>query len=149
MFFKNLSGNLQDVVLRLEDFIETNLEYYKLRLFKVSMKTAVSLINLIIFGSLFLFVLIFLSIGFALWLGYILGHSFFGFLLIGGVFLLLFILMIAFGRKIIERKVIHFFSGIVQDEEGLTPQEATGQDLNRLEMSIEEEKIRRANRNRT
>lgn len=141
--FKNITNKLQEIVLRLEDFMESNIEYYKLRLFKATMKTVVSLVNLIIFGSLFLFVMIFLAIGFALWLGYLIGHSWAGFLIIGGFFLLLFVLMLLFGRKLIEGKILYHFSGIMHDEEELTPEKATDQDLNRLEMSIEEEKLRR------
>lgn len=141
--FKNITNKLQEVVIRLEDFIESNIEYYKLRLFKASMKTILTLINLIVFGSLFLFVLIFLSIGFALWIGYLIGHAFAGFLLVGAFFLLIFVLMLIFGKRFIEKKVLYHFSGIMADEDELTPEEATGRNLNRLEMSIEEEKLRR------
>lgn len=141
--FKNITNKLQEIVLRLEDFMESNIEYYKLRLFKASMKTVVSLVNLIIFGSLFLFVMIFFAIGFALWIGYLIGHSWVGFLIIGGVFLLLVILMLLFGRKLIERKILYHFSGIMHDEDELNPEKATGKDLARLEMSVEKEKLRR------
>lgn len=142
MLFNNLSNKLQEIVIRFENFIESNIEYYKLRAFKISMKMIVSLINLFIFGGLFLFTLVFLSIGFALWLGEIIGNSYAGFLLIGAFFVLLLLVMLIFGRKLIEKLIIQNFSEILFDDEELTPEEVIEKERNRLHNRTEDERYR-------
>ena len=67
--FKNLTDSLNKVVDRFEDYGASTAEYYKLRLFKSAMKGSISLVNLLVFGSLSLFVMLFLSVGAAFWLG--------------------------------------------------------------------------------
>ncbi len=140
MLFNNLSNKLQEIVIRFENFIESNVEYYKLRAFKISMKMIVSLINIFIFGGLSLFILVFLSIGFALWLGEVIGSSYAGFLLIGGFFVLLLLMMLIFGRKLIGRLIIQNFSEILFEEDELTPEEVIQKERNRLHNRAEDEK---------
>lgn len=81
-------------------------EYYKLSLFKKSMKTTVSLSRVLLLGSVALLFLFFLSFGVALWLGELLGNASYGFFIVAGVFLILFILAAVFGKNILERKIL-------------------------------------------
>ena len=76
MAFDRLTDNIQSVSDKFQEYGTSTAEYYKLRLFKSSMKGAISLVNLLVFGSFFLFVLLFISIGVALWLGIVLESSF-------------------------------------------------------------------------
>src|SRR5690554_7892291 len=91
--------------------------YYKLRLFKVLTKLTISLLHLLIYGSLFLFVLVFLSMGAAFWLGTFFEHVYAGFLLIGGFYALVLILAFVFGKGYIERKILGTFSELFYDQE--------------------------------
>jgi hypothetical protein len=86
MAFKSLTDTLNSVTDKIEDFGISTAEYYKLRLFKSTMKGAVSLIHLLVYGSLFLFVLLFLSIGLAFWLGTFFESVYVGFLLVGAFY---------------------------------------------------------------
>jgi|SRR5690554_1715873 len=127
--FKNLSDSLNNVSDRFEDFGLSTMEYYKLRLFKSSMKGAISLVNLLVYGSLSLFVMVFLSMGVAMWLGTFFEHAFVGFLIVGGFYGILLIFMFLFGRKIIARKMLLEFSGLLYDEDDVEPKEAARREV--------------------
>ena len=130
MAFSSLKESLHQVTDRIEDYSVSMAEYYKLRLFKSTMKGAVSLVNLLVYGSLFLFVFLFLSIGAAFWLATFFEHVYVGFLLIGAFYGIILIFMFIFGRKIIERNMLHKFSGLLYDEDDLDPKVATENELN-------------------
>lgn len=121
--FEDLIKSLHNVIDRIEDYGSSTVEFYKLRLFKSTMKGAVSLVNLLFYGSLFLFVLLFLSIGAAFWLGTFFDEVFVGFLLVGAFYAVLLVFMFVIGRKIIERKIIYEFSGLFYDEDDLDPKD--------------------------
>lgn len=141
MAFSSLKESLHQVTDRIEDYSASMAEYYKLRLFKSTMKGAVSLVNLLVYGSLFLFVFLFLSIGAAFWLGTFFEHIYVGFLLIGAFYGIILIFMFIFGRKIIERNMLHKFSGLLYDEDDLDPKVATENELNEYQQTLSEERI--------
>ena len=117
MAFDRLTESLQTVSDKFQEYGTSTAEYYKLRLFKSSMKGAISLVNLLVFGSFFLFVLLFISIGVALWLGIVLESSFAGFLIVGGFYALVTIFLLVFGKKLIERSLLIKFSELLYDDE--------------------------------
>ncbi|MDN3723076.1 hypothetical protein QRD02_01675 [Aequorivita sp. SDUM287046] len=144
MAFKALTDSLHKVTDRIEDYGLSMAEYYKLRLFKSAMKGAVSLVKLLVYGSLFLFVLLFLSFGAAYWLGTFFEHSFVGFFLIGAFYGIILIFMFVFGRKILERKMLYKFSGLLYDEDDLDPKVMAEEELKEYEETLEEEALRKA-----
>lgn len=125
MGFNALIDSLHKATDRLENYGSSLWEYYKLHLFKSTMKGAVSLVNLLVYGSLILFVLLFLSIGAAFWLATFFENVYVGFLLIGGFYGIILILMLVFGKKYIERKILYSFSGLLYEEEDLIPKAKT------------------------
>ncbi len=141
MAFKPLTDSVHKLTERLEDFVISTAELYKLRLFKSATKAAVSLVNLLVYGSLFLFVLVFLSIGAALWLGTFFEHMFIGFLLIGGFYAVILIFMFIYGRKIIERNLLLMFSGLVYDENDVEPKIKAELEILEFERSLTKEEI--------
>lgn len=126
---KDITESLHNVVDRVEDYGLSTVEYYKLRLFKSSMKGAISLVNLLVFGSLSLFVMLFLSIGAALWLGTFFAETYIGFLIIGGVYGFALILMFIFGKNIIESQMLQKFSGLFYDEDDLDPKDVAAKEI--------------------
>lgn len=141
MAFKPLTDSLEKLTDRLEDFIISQAEFYKLRLFKSAMKGAVSLVNLLVYGSLLLFVLVFLSIGAAFWLGTLFAHVFIGFLLVGAFYAILLIFMFIYGRKLIERKLIVMFSGLLYDEDDIEPKKKAEMEIQEFHESVVKEEI--------
>jgi hypothetical protein len=145
MAFKGLTDNLHKVTVRIEDYSLSLAEYYKLRLFKTSMKGAISLVNLLVYGSLSLFVMLFLSFGAAFWLATFFENVYIGFLLIGAFYGIILIFILIFGRKFIERNMINKFSGLFYDEDDQDPRIAAENEMKEYKQTLEEEAIRKAN----
>ncbi len=145
MAFKGLTDSLHKVTDRIEDYSLSMAEYYKLRLFKTTMKGAVSLVHLLVYGSLSLFVMLFLSIGAAFWLATFFENVYVGFLLIGALYGIILIFMFVFGRKIIERNILYKFSGLLYDEDDLEPRVLAEREMEEYEQTLQEEAVRKAN----
>lgn len=147
MAFDTIKYRFQEISERLEDYVDSTVEYYKLKLLKVLAKITISIISLFVYGSLFLFVLLFLAIGAAFWLGTLLESVFSGFLLIGGFFGLILICMFIFGRRLIEKKILSNFSDFFyDDEESISKEKEVERELDELELLIREEAKRRRKR---
>lgn len=145
MAFKGLKDSLHKVTDRIEDYSLSMAEYYKLRLFKTTMKGAISLVNLLVYGSLSLFVLLFISLGAAFWLATFFENVYVGFLLIGVLYGIILIFMFIFGRKIIEQKMLHKFSTLLYDEDDLEPKVLAEQELKEYEETLQEKAVRKSN----
>ncbi|HBL80123.1 MAG TPA: hypothetical protein DDZ79_09500 [Aequorivita sp.] len=141
MAFSSLKESLYRVTERIEDYSVSTAEYYKLRLFKASMKGAISLVNLLVYGSLSLFVMLFLSVGAAFWLSTFFENVYVGFLLIGAFYGIILIFMFIFGRKIIERGMLYKFSGLLYDENDLDPKVAAEKELNEYQETLFDDKV--------
>ncbi len=139
MAFKSLTDSLHRVVDRLEDYALSTAEYYKLRLFKSSMKGAISLVNLLVYGSLSLFVMLFLSIGAALWLSSYFENSYAGFFIVGAFYGVVLIFMFVYGRKMIEHRLLSQFSRLVYDEDDLDPKYVAQKEIEEFEGMLREE----------
>ncbi len=142
MAFKALTDSLNRVSDRIEDYSLSMAEYYKLRLFKSAMKGAVSLVKLLVYGSLFLFVFLFLSLGAAFWLGTFFEHTYVGFLLIGAFYGIILLLMFIFGRKILERKMLYTFSGLLYDEDDIAPKAMAEEELKEYQSTVKNDAVR-------
>lgn len=145
MAFQELTDSFHKIVDRIEDYGLSTMEYYKLRLFKSAMKGAISLVNLLVFGSLSLFVMLFLSIGAALWLGTFFENIFVGFLLIGGFYGVILICMFIFGRKIIEAKILKSASSLLYDENDPEPSVLVDNEIVEYENMLKKEEVRKEN----
>lgn len=145
MAFKSLTDSLHNVVDRLEDYGLSLAEYYKLRIFKSVMKGSISLVNLLVYGSLSLFVMLFLSIGAALWVGSLLGNSYGGFFIVGGFYAIILIFMFVVGRKIIAKKMIYSASSLLYDEDDLDPKYVAEKEIEEYENVLKEEALRKDN----
>lgn len=88
--------------------------------------------------------MLFLSIGAALWLSTFFAHVYVGFLLIGAFYGILFIFMFVYGRKIIERKILHTFSTLFYDEDDPEPRDLAQEEIRKHEQLLREEAIKEA-----
>ncbi len=109
------------------------------------MKGAISLVNLLVYGSLSLFVMLFISIGAAFWLNTFFEGAFVGFFIIGGVYGVILICMFIFGRKIIESKLLMSFSGLLYDEDDPEPSFLAQKEVEDFEHELKNETLRREN----
>ncbi|HIB47435.1 MAG TPA: phage holin family protein [Flavobacteriaceae bacterium] len=117
MQFKALSEQLGDSGDKIQEYLKSTAEYYKLRLFKNAMKFATSLINMLILGGIFMMFLIFISFGVAMWLGKIFDSMLTGFFIVGVFYLVIFLLILFFGKNHIDKSILSKFSELVVEDE--------------------------------
>ena len=93
---KSIATPIELLFDRVEDYSKTTLELFKLKAIDKSADVVSSLVSrLTILLVVALFIII-INIGVALWLGEILGKSYYGFFVIGGLYALIAILLHAF-----------------------------------------------------
>ncbi|MBP7370051.1 MAG: hypothetical protein KA902_01300 [Arenimonas sp.] len=105
---KDKAEALQDHALTL---LEAQAEYYKLWSFKVSMKSVTFLVHAFLMTLFITLCVLFASVAFAFWLGEYFDSNALGFLLAGGVYLLLGVLTYLLRDKI-DRPILKKFSTI-------------------------------------
>lgn len=100
---------IESLIEKAEEYSKTSIELLKLKAVDKSSEALSSLVpRLLVFISVLLFLLI-LNIGIALWLGEILGKSYYGFFAIAGLYALAGLFMHFFLRNWIKRKVSNAF----------------------------------------
>ena len=112
---KNISQHFENLTDDAKKYIESEIEYYKLDVYKKSIKASSTLVWLLIISALLVLAYTFLCIGFALLIGNLLGKYYLGFLIISGVFLILFVVVFLWVKPIIEEKTIQFFNDAFKD----------------------------------
>ncbi len=110
MAFQEIKENSEDLLEQAKTFLETNVSYYKLWLFKATMKSTTMLLKLFLLGVMLVMVTVFLSIAAALAIGYGLGNFVYGFLIVGGIYLILSIIIYKIQDKIVEGPILKKFS---------------------------------------
>tara|TARA_R110002072_G_scaffold22615_1_gene79383 strand:+ start:215204 stop:215620 length:417 start_codon:yes stop_codon:yes gene_type:complete len=117
MAFKTLSENLEESGAKAQEYIKNTSEYYKLRTFKTVTKGAISLVNFLVLGIFLLLVLLFVSIGVALWLNNVLENSYAGYFIVAGFYIVIMLLLVIFGKKPIEKILLIKFSDMFFDND--------------------------------
>jgi len=107
MPYSNFGDNLHKIGNKIIEYGEYKLDYYKLLLYKTVMKIARSIFFALLFGAVLLLIFFFISFGVAHLIGDALGNIAYGYLIMGGFYILILILTMAFGRKILERRILY------------------------------------------
>src|SRR5690625_6399981 len=107
MPYSNFGDNLHKIGNKIIEYGEYKLDYYKLLLYKTVMKMARSIFFALLFGAVLLLIFFFISFGVAHLIGDALGNIAYGYLIMGGFYILILILTMAFGRKILERRILY------------------------------------------
>ena len=108
----NISEHISKVSDDAKKYLNSSLEYYKLDSFKKMMDGAVSLVNLMVSGSIFLIFILFISVGVAIVIGESLGSLSYGYFIVAGIYLLLFILYKLFGKPLITEIALRKYSKV-------------------------------------
>jgi hypothetical protein len=106
---KNQSGRVQEET---RAYIETTFAYYKLWGFKIAMKSATMTVKAVLVVLCITMVLLFGSVAAALAIGQALASNALGFLIVGGIYLLILLIIILLKDKIVEGPIIRKFSEI-------------------------------------
>lgn len=116
MPFEHLKENAEEIQGNLKNVMESNIAYYKLWLFKVLTKSSTLLLKVVLLMLLFVLFLFFSSIALALYLGEIMNSNVFGFLAVGGMYIILLVIVYFIKDKIVEGSILEKFSNVFFNE---------------------------------
>jgi len=112
MAFEELKENGEYIQEQVHDYIENNLEYYKLRSFKMAMKSTTAILKISLISLCIVMILLFCSFAVAFAIGNYLNSYPYGFLIVGGIYLFFTIILFFIKDKIVERPILEKFSEI-------------------------------------
>lgn len=106
MAFEKLANSIEELKESIQGYIHSSTEYYKLLIFKNSIKGITALILGVVLFFLLFFFIIFLSIAAAVLISEALDSPSAGFFIVAGFYLLLMILVLVFGKKFLEKTLL-------------------------------------------
>ncbi len=112
MAFEELKEQTENIQEHTKGYIETSIEYYKLKGFKVFMKSTTMVVKFVLIVLCLIMVLLFCSIAGAFAIGDYLDNTALGFLIVGGFYLLLTGLLFSVRDRIVEGPILEKFSEI-------------------------------------
>lgn len=112
MAFDELKENKEEIQDQIHAYIKSSASYYKLLGFKVAMKSTTMIFKFTLILMCFSMVLLFCSIAGALTIGNSLDNYPLGFLIIGGIYLVVTGLLFLIKDKIFEGSIMEKFSEI-------------------------------------
>jgi len=112
MAFEEVKENVEDLKKQAKELLDINIKYYKLWGFKILMKTTTMMLKMFLLATMLVIVTIFFSIALALGIGYALDNFAYGFLIVGGMYLILAVIIYKVQNKIVEGPILAQFSKI-------------------------------------
>jgi len=112
MAFEELKESTEDIQKNAKEFIDNNVAYYKLRGFKIAIKSTSMVIKFLLIAISLTLVLLLFSIAAAFAIGDALDSYALGFLIIGGFYLIVTGLLFLIKDKIVEGPILEIFSEI-------------------------------------
>lgn len=110
MAFSEISENFEQLKTEILSYINTKVEYAQLRVLKKSTKLVSHVLKIVLTSIIFIFFLIFASIGAAILIGNELDNMAYGFFIVAGFYLLLAIFFMIFGRVLFRKQILKSFS---------------------------------------
>lgn len=93
---------VEDLFYKVKDYVNTRFDLLKLKAINKVSSTLSKTITFIVILVLSIFVLMLLSIGLALYLGYVLGHNYYGFFIVGGIYIIIGLILIATRKALLK-----------------------------------------------
>lgn len=90
---------VKELINKVTQYAETNINLYKLKLIDKGSSVTSAFLAFVVIAVFVLLLIILLSIGTSLWLGKILGETYYGFFIMGGFFLILILLLYTLRNK--------------------------------------------------
>lgn len=107
----SISENFKELSDAAQNYIEATIAYQKLDLYKKVMLAAVSTVHKVLVGFMALLGFIFLSFGFAIYLGELLDSTYLGYLIMGLFYVLLCIVVLLTLKPRLEKILLQKSSG--------------------------------------
>ena len=112
MAFEELKENTENIQEQAKAYLESTAAYYKLWGFKVAMKSTTMIIKFSLILLCFSMVLLFCSVAAAFAIGIYLDSYALGFLIVGGIYLVITAILFTIKDKIVEGPILEKFSEI-------------------------------------
>ncbi len=112
MAFEELKEHTENIQDEAKAFVESTIAYYKLKGFKLLMKSTTLIVKFTLIFIFFLMVILFCSIAAAFAISQYLDNYALGFLIVGGIYLGIIILIFLAKEKIVEGPILKKFSEI-------------------------------------
>ncbi|MFI0489954.1 phage holin family protein [Flavobacterium sp.] len=112
MAFEELKEHTENIQDQAQIFVESNIAYYKLKGFKVAMKSMTMIVKVTLIFLCFLMVLLFCSIAGAFAIGQYFDSNSLGFLIVGGIYFVITGLLFLVKDKFVEGPILEKFSEI-------------------------------------
>ena len=112
MAFEELKEHTEDVQKEAQAYIENSVAYYKLWGFKVAMKSTTMMLKFALIAIALMMVLLFCSVAGAFAIGNALNSYALGFLIVGGIYLVITALLFLIKDKVVEGPILEKFSEI-------------------------------------
>ena len=90
---------LKELIDKAVQYVETNIELLKLKIINKGSSITSTFLTYIIIAVFIIMLIILFSIGTALWIGKLLGETYYGFFITGGFFLLMIIILFSLRNK--------------------------------------------------
>ncbi|RMB63208.1 hypothetical protein EAX61_02095 [Dokdonia sinensis] len=116
MAFEKLTDNIKELTSNTEQYIKTSAEYYKLSIFRNSMKGLIGFANVAIRATFALIALLFISVGVAIIIGESMENASAGYFIVGAFYVVVFLLIFAFAKKPIEKMLLMKYSKMAFNE---------------------------------
>lgn len=115
MAFEEIKEQINQVEEGGKSYLKNSLDYYRLQSFKSMMKGLTMAAKIMLVGGVATLALLFLSLSASFWLAELLESTALGFLIVGGFYILIGLILYAFRSKI-ERPMLKKFSKFYFDE---------------------------------
>jgi len=115
MAFEEIKKNLSEVDDEVRSYVENSLAFYKLKSFKIFMKGVTTFSKILLLALIILPTIIILSIAAAFGLGDLLDNTFYGFLIVAGVFIII-VFIVFLLRNRLDKPLLKQFSKYYFDE---------------------------------
>ena len=116
MAFEKLSDSVHELNNNFQSYIQSNSDYYRLKAFRQGMQGATALVRFLIMACLLSVAGVMLSFAFAIVISQAIGIPSSGYFIVGGFYIVVFILIYIFGKEPIQKLIIKKFSKTVFTE---------------------------------
>ncbi len=110
MLFEKLKEPFVEVQSDTKKVLQSNIDYYKLLIFKIATISLSQLITILIVGFITFFIILFIAIAGAFALGDYLDNNALGFLIVGAVFCVAMLIVLTLKKRMIEKPILSKFS---------------------------------------
>ena len=98
-------SKIEQIYERVEQYLSTSVELYKLKALQKVAETATSIITSLLMAVFGLLFLLFVSIGLAVYLGEVMGKMHYGFMIVAGIYLIFAIVVYVLRAQVLKDKV--------------------------------------------